>query len=110
MPLIDDPVAAERFAKAILDDITLENDEKVRKERDLLEAFSTEIEEGRKLYRSRVAESQHAVFEGELLPWTSRAKTRAEKLGPAKFDSTRLAFLIGGAVALVVIVVWLLVR
>ena len=110
MALIEDPAAAERFAKVILDDITLEHDARIRAERDLIEALAPELEEGRKLFRARVAADLHSVYEGELLPWTNRAKTRAATLAPAKMDGTRLLFLVGGVVALIVVVVWLIVR
>lgn len=110
MAVIDDREAAERLAKAILDDITLENDEAVRKATDLREELAPLLEEGRTLFRSRVAPDLHEVYEGEILPWTGRAKTKAQKLAPAGFDGTRLLFLIGGAALLIVIVVWLVLR
>jgi hypothetical protein len=108
--LIEDETAAERLAKAFLDDITFDHDERVRRATDLREELAPEIEAGRALFRARVAPSLHHVFEGEILPWTGRAKTRAEKLAPAKLDATRVLFLVGGVTALIVVVTWLIVR
>jgi hypothetical protein len=108
--MIDDPKAAERLAKAILDDITLENDEAVRSAKDLREDLAPLLDEGRKLFASRVVPELHRVYDDEILPWTGRAKGRAEKLAPAKMDGTRVLFLIGGVALLVVVVVWLVVR
>ncbi|CAN5635544.1 hypothetical protein BH09MYX1_BH09MYX1_30730 [soil metagenome] len=110
MSLIDDATAAERFAKAILDDITFDHDERVRRASDLKEELATELDEGRVLFRARVSPAFHRVYDDEILPWTGRAKTRASRLAPAKLDGTRLLFLIGGAAALIVVVVWLIVR
>lgn len=108
--MIADRKDAERLAKAILDDITLENDVAVRDAKDLREDLAPLLEQGRTLFRSRVAPELHEIYEGEILPWTGRAKGRAEKLAPAKLDGTRVLFLIGGAALLVVIIVWLVVR
>ena len=44
------------------------------------------------------------------MPWTGRAKTRANALAPAKLDGTRVIMLVAGVAALVVVIVWLLVR
>ena len=104
---IDDHEAAERLARAILDDITLYNDERVRTTRDLTADLASEIEEGRALFRARVEASLHGVFEEELLPWQGRARDRAIKLGGASVDRTRLWLAIGAGVAFVVVVVWL---
>ncbi len=58
MPLIDTPEAARRLARAIASDLSLYNEEKITKgiEGDsLFEELAEEIEEGRALYKSRVA-------------------------------------------------------
>ena len=58
MPLIDSPEAAMRLARAICSDVSLYNEEKIVRgiENDcLFEELSEEIEEGRALYKSRVA-------------------------------------------------------
>ena len=107
---IDDPKEAERLAKAILGDLTLDHAERVRSSRDLLGDFAEEIEQGRVLFRSRVAEPLHRVYEDELLPWQGTAKDHAIKAVGAPVDRTRVLIAIGAAVAFVVIVVWLVVR
>jgi hypothetical protein len=104
---IADREAAERLARAILDDITLYNDERVRTTRDLTGELASEIEEGRALFRSRVEPSLHGVFEEELLPWQGRAKDRAIKLGGASMDRTRFWLAVGAVVAFVVVVAWI---
>jgi hypothetical protein len=109
--VIDDPKHAERLARAILDDITLYNEERVRDSRDLTGDLANEIEEGRALFRSRVAEPLHHVFDEELLPWQGRARDRAIKYsGGERMDRTRLFLALGAALTFVVIVVWLVIR
>jgi hypothetical protein len=108
--MLEDPKAAETLARAILDDITLDHDARVRASRDLTGDFAKEIEEGRVLFRSRVAPALHRVYEEELLPWQGRAKDQAVRLGSAPVDRSRLLLAVGAAIALVVVVVWLIVR
>ena len=58
MPLIDAPEAAMRLARAICSDVSLYNEEKIVRsiEQDaFFDALREELEEGRELYRSRVA-------------------------------------------------------
>ncbi len=58
MPLIDAPEQALRLARAICSDVSLYNEEKIIRsiERDdFFDAMREELEEGRELYRSRVA-------------------------------------------------------
>ncbi len=58
MPLIETEEAARRLARAIASDLSLYNEEKIIRglETDeLFEEMSEEIEEGRALYKSRVA-------------------------------------------------------
>jgi len=58
MPLIETEEAARRLARAIASDLSLYNEEKIVKgiENDnLFEGLTEEIEEGRALYKSRVA-------------------------------------------------------
>jgi hypothetical protein len=58
MPLIETEEAARRLARAIASDLSLYNEEKIVQgiEKDnLFESLSEEIEEGRALYKSRVA-------------------------------------------------------
>lgn len=58
MKLIDSPEAANRLARAIVSDIRVYNEEKVRAgiERDsVFDLLAEEIEEGRKHYQSRVS-------------------------------------------------------
>jgi hypothetical protein len=58
MPLIQTEEAARRLARAIASDLSLYNEEKIVRgiENDsLFEEMSEEIEEGRALYKSRVA-------------------------------------------------------
>jgi hypothetical protein len=58
MALIDNEEGARRLARAIASDLSLYNEEKIRKgieEDDLFTSLSEEIEEGRALYKSRVS-------------------------------------------------------
>jgi uncharacterized hydantoinase/oxoprolinase family protein len=58
MPLIETEEAARRLARAIASDLSLYNEEKIVKgiqEDDLFNTLAEEIEEGRALYKSRVA-------------------------------------------------------
>jgi hypothetical protein len=63
MPLIETEEAARRLARAIASDLSLYNEEKIIRglETDeLFEEMSEEIEEGRALYKSRVAPDLYA--------------------------------------------------
>lgn len=58
MALIEEPEKAVRLARAIASDISLYNEEKIKQgiENDTFyDAISSELEEGRELYKSRVA-------------------------------------------------------
>ena len=58
MAVIDQPEKAMRLARAIASDISLYNEEKIKEgiENDtFFESVSAELEEGRELYKSRVA-------------------------------------------------------
>jgi spore germination protein GerM len=58
MPLIESPEQAMRLARAICSDVSLYNEEKIVRgiEQDnFFDAIRDELEEGRELYRSRVA-------------------------------------------------------
>jgi hypothetical protein len=58
MPLIETEEAARRLARAIASDLSLYNEEKITKglqDDNLFDALNEEIEEGRQLYKSRVA-------------------------------------------------------
>jgi len=58
MPLIETDEAARRLARAIASDLSLYNEEKIVqgiKGDSLFESLTEEIEEGRALYKSRVA-------------------------------------------------------
>lgn len=108
--MIEDSTEAERLARAILDDITLDHPDRVQNTRDLLADLAPEIDEGRALFRARVAPALHHVYEDELLPWRGTARDHAKKLGRAPLDRTRLLLAIGAAVALVAVIVWLVTR
>jgi len=65
--LIDSEAGARRLARAVLADLRLYNEEKVRAGEDL----SDEIDEGRRLFRERVEARFYDLFErsvAELLP------------------------------------------
>lgn len=56
--MIDTPEEANRLARAIVSDIRVYNEEKIRRgleEDSLLELLAEEIEEGRQHYRSRIS-------------------------------------------------------
>lgn len=108
--MIDSAEAAQRLATAILDDITLENDARIRDARDLEQELGPEIEEGRELFRARVAPDLQKVFEDEILAWRGRAKDRAAALAPAKVDVSRLLLLVALVAALGAVVAWLALR
>ena len=58
MALIDDPEAARRLSRAIVSDVALYNQAKVQegiKNDNLFEVLEEELEEGRKLYNTRVS-------------------------------------------------------
>jgi hypothetical protein len=58
MPLIETEEAARRLARAIASDLSLYNEEKITQgitEDNLFDVLAEEIEEGRQLYKSRVA-------------------------------------------------------
>ena len=64
MTLIDNPDAANRLARAICSDLAVYNEEKIVRglERDdFFDSLADEIEEGRQLYRSRVAPEIYAA-------------------------------------------------
>jgi hypothetical protein len=63
MPLIEAPEQAIRLARAICSDVSLYNEEKIVRslqEDDFFDALREELEEGRELYRSRVAPDLYA--------------------------------------------------
>jgi len=63
MPLIETEEAARRLARAIASDLSLYNEEKILggiRDDNLFEALAEEIEEGRALFKSRVASDLYA--------------------------------------------------
>ncbi len=63
MPLIENPEQAVRLARAICSDLSLYNEEKIVRsieQDDFFDALHDELEEGRELYRSRVAPELYA--------------------------------------------------
>lgn len=63
MPLIETPEQAIRLARAICSDVSLYNEEKIVRgiEQDnFFDALEGELEEGRELYRSRLAPDLYA--------------------------------------------------
>jgi spore germination protein GerM len=64
MAVIDQPEKAMRLARAIASDISLYNEEKIREgiENDsFFETVAAELEEGRELYKSRIAPDLYAA-------------------------------------------------
>ena len=58
MPLIEEPEKAVRLARAIASDISLYNEEKIKEgiaNDTFFDAIAGELEEGRELYKSRIA-------------------------------------------------------
>jgi hypothetical protein len=109
MGLIEDPKAAERLAEAILGDLTFSFSDRIMKAKDVIQDLATEIEEGRALFRSRVVTELYKVYDDEILPWSSLAKTRAARSSP-KVDTSKM--LVAGlfAIGFIAVVVWLIVR
>ena len=63
MPLIETEEAARRLARAIASDLSLYNEEKIMRgiqEDNLFDSLAEEIEEGRALFKSRVAPDLYA--------------------------------------------------
>jgi hypothetical protein len=63
MPLIETPEQAMRLARAICSDVSLYNEEKIVRgiqQDNFFDALRQELEEGRELYRSRVAPALYA--------------------------------------------------
>ncbi len=63
LPLISTPEQANRLARAICSDLSLYNEEKIVRAiqaDNFFEALEPELEEGRKLYRSRVEPTLYA--------------------------------------------------
>ena len=106
MGVIETEEAAKRLARVIVSDIEIYNKDKFHTGADLTAA----IEEGRALFRSRVAEPLHRVYEDELLPWQGTAKDHAIKVAPARVDRTRVLIAIGAVAAFVAVVAWLVLR
>mgnify|MGYP003337470449 CR=1 FL=1 len=71
MPLIETEEAARRLARAIASDLSLYNEEKITRglqEDNLFDAIADEVEEGRQLYKARVAPDLYAKnFYGRAL-------------------------------------------
>jgi hypothetical protein len=85
MALIDTEEAARRLARAIASDLSLYNEEKIVRgiESDsLFEELSEEIEEGRALYRSRVAPDLyvHNFYDRALVDILVRSKGHIKSL------------------------------
>lgn len=73
MPLVETPELARRLARTIVSDIALYNSAKIKEgieHDDIFEILKDELEEGRKLYISRVAPSiadNHHFFEQAIV-------------------------------------------
>lgn len=83
MPLIETEDAARRLARAIASDLSLYNEEKIIKgiEGDnLFDALSEEIEEGRALYKSRVASTlyQRNLYDRAIVDILVRSKAHVK--------------------------------
>ena len=80
MAVIEDPEKAIRLARAFASDISLYNEEKIREgiENDtFFDAIAGELEEGRALYKSRVAAQLYAAtnfFERAIVDIIIRSK------------------------------------
>jgi hypothetical protein len=68
--LIDDAEKAAKLARAIMSDLTLYNGDKIASSADPRKDLANEIEEGRSLFRTRVAPAHHHVFEDALAAWS----------------------------------------
>jgi hypothetical protein len=85
MALIDTEEAARRLARAIASDLSLYNEEKIVRgiEGDILfEVLSEEIEEGRALYKSRVAPDLYSLnfYDRALVDILVRSKGHIKSL------------------------------
>lgn len=87
MSQLTDQTAAERLARAIVADIMLYNHDAISSGGPGLMAA---IDEGRQLFRSRVGESLHPVFESaiaasHLAPWGAPAAGATYRAAPAAY-------------------------
>jgi hypothetical protein len=83
--MIDDEQKARRLARAIVSDLRLYNKDRIASGADL----TSEIEEGRQLFKSRVSGAFHAVFESEaqaLRPSSAVARPLPPATPAAMFD------------------------
>jgi hypothetical protein len=80
--LIEDAEKATKLARAIMSDITLYNGDKIARAADPKTDLASEIDEGRSLFRSRVAPAHHRVFEDAVAAWSPpRARPKIEPPG-----------------------------
>ena len=64
--MIDDEAAARRLANAILADLALYNDARIRSATNVRIALAREIGEARDLFHAKVTPELHAIFESAL--------------------------------------------
>jgi hypothetical protein len=81
MSVIEDRDKALRFARAILADLSLYNQDKLASASDPERDLASELAEGRALFRTRVSPALHACFDEEVTPWAAHAARDAPK-GP----------------------------
>lgn len=80
MGLISSEDAARRLARAIASDLLLYNQEAFQAGADL----GKEVEEGRELFRSRVADSLHPVYEQVVVEMFQRARGGTSSTSPSR--------------------------
>jgi hypothetical protein len=64
--MIDDEATARRLANAILADLALDNDARIRAATNIRIALAREIGEARDLFAAKVAPDLHSIFESAL--------------------------------------------
>jgi len=90
MDRIEDGEKADKLARAIMSDITLYNSAKLANVVDPTRAIADEIEEGRALFRSRVASALHGRFEVVLNEWAQQVASEGVTVRAPTAEDERL--------------------
>jgi hypothetical protein len=75
--VIDDAEKAAKLSRAIISDIALYNGDRIAHAMDPERDLATEIEEGRRLFQSRVTPRFYMIFEDAVRGWAADARARA---------------------------------
>ena len=87
--LIDDAEHAAKLARALLSDITLYNDERIKHAKDPERDLAAELGEGRKLFWERVTERHYSIYEEAVAKWAVDVRARATSFTAATVAAAR---------------------